>query len=75
MSAPNDRPHATEVTERPIERRDSSSDRPDPSEDAPDLEAVYGRLDRVDDPELDRSVVELGSAVARFYSQLNFLSD
>jgi len=37
----------------------STTDRPDPGEDAPDLERVYDRLDRVDDPELDRSIVEL----------------
>jgi metal-sulfur cluster biosynthetic enzyme len=40
--------------------RDRSADRPAPSDDALDPEAVYDRLDRVDDPELDRSIVELG---------------
>jgi metal-sulfur cluster biosynthetic enzyme len=59
MSTPNDRTHGVESTEGSVDQRDSTTDRPDPSEDAPDLEAIYDRLDRVDDPELDRSIVEL----------------
>ncbi|MEF8842627.1 MAG: iron-sulfur cluster assembly protein [Haloarculaceae archaeon] len=52
MAAHDDGSRAVEESEQPVGR-------PDPSGDAPDLEAVYDRLDRVDDPELDRSIVDL----------------
>ena len=66
MATPNDRTSGVEESERPGERSDPTADRPnraedrpDTDDDAPDLDSVYDRLERVDDPELDRSIVEL----------------